>query len=275
MKFQQIVKEKLSNLSAGQRKVANYILKNLEAFSYGTLVKISKDVAVSETTVIRLAYSLGFDSFSAMQQFVRGEILNAPQTDKDPNKNNFYGAIIAKEIHNLNQILRRTDEAYLEQVVTVIMEADMVLSAGSRAAQSSASWFANTLGHLRPNVFTLHPYMEDSFGLLAEVTKNSVLVCISFSRYSKGTYRYAKIAKDAGAALIAITDSAISPIGKLSDYLFVTNSNKDEMGFNSFVSTHCIGSLLISGVRKKGYDQIPNRLAAFEEVYKKLDVFYE
>jgi DNA-binding MurR/RpiR family transcriptional regulator len=275
MKFEQIVKEKLSVLSAGQRKAADYILNNLEAFSYGTLAKISRDVAVSETTVIRLAYSLGFDSFSAMQQYIRDEILDTPAGVPEMKANGFYSGIITKEINSLNQLLRQIDEAYIEKVVAAIMKADQVLAIGSRAAQSPASWFATTLGHLRPNVYTVYPFMEDSFAHLAETGEKTVAVCITFSRYSKGTYRYAKITKDAGAKIISITDSAISPVGKISDYIFITSSNKDEMGFNSFVSTYCVCSMIIAGIRKKGYAQIPNRFAAFEEVYKKLDIFYE
>lgn len=70
---------KIPSLSAGQRKVAEYILNNKDEFSYATLAKLSKDISVSETTVIRFAYSLGFDSFSAMQQKLREEILSVPQ----------------------------------------------------------------------------------------------------------------------------------------------------------------------------------------------------
>ena len=53
------------------------LIKN--EFSYATLAKLSMDISVSETTVIRFAYSLGFDSFSAMQQKLREEILSVPQ----------------------------------------------------------------------------------------------------------------------------------------------------------------------------------------------------
>ena len=74
-----IIYEKIPSLSAGQRKVAEYILNNKDEFSYATLAKLSKDISVSETTVIRFAYSLGFDSFSAMQQKLREEILSVPQ----------------------------------------------------------------------------------------------------------------------------------------------------------------------------------------------------
>lgn len=79
MSLDQLIYEKIPSLSAGQRKVAEYILNNKDEFSYATLAKLSKDISVSETTVIRFAYSLGFDSFSAMQQKLREEILSVPQ----------------------------------------------------------------------------------------------------------------------------------------------------------------------------------------------------
>ena len=83
MSLDQLICEKIPSLSAGQRKVAEYILNNKDEFSYATLAKLSKDISVSETTVIRFAYSLGFDSFSAMQQKLREEILSVPQRNAD------------------------------------------------------------------------------------------------------------------------------------------------------------------------------------------------
>lgn len=79
MKVEQLIREKISSLSAGQKKVAEYILQHLDSFSYSTLAKLSKEISVSETTIIRLAYSLGFESFSEMQRTVQNDILPFPQ----------------------------------------------------------------------------------------------------------------------------------------------------------------------------------------------------
>ena len=54
MKIEQLIREKVSFLSAGQKKVAEYILQHLDSFSYSTLAKLSKEISVSETTIIRL-----------------------------------------------------------------------------------------------------------------------------------------------------------------------------------------------------------------------------
>ena len=58
MSLDQLIYEKIPSLSAGQRKVAEYILNNKDEFSYATLAKLSKDISVSETTVILLALTV-------------------------------------------------------------------------------------------------------------------------------------------------------------------------------------------------------------------------
>ena len=58
MSLDQLIYEKIPSLSAGQRKVAEYILNNKDEFSYATLAKLSKDISVSETTVIRFALTV-------------------------------------------------------------------------------------------------------------------------------------------------------------------------------------------------------------------------
>ena len=42
MTVEQLIRENIGNLSPGQRKVAEYILKNQDFFSYATLTKLSK-----------------------------------------------------------------------------------------------------------------------------------------------------------------------------------------------------------------------------------------
>lgn len=103
MKVEQLIREKISSLSAGQKKVAEYILQHLDSFSYSTLAKLSKEISVSETTIIRLAYSLGFESFSEMQRTVQNDILSIPTATADDtlDNGNFYQNIIAKELHSM------------------------------------------------------------------------------------------------------------------------------------------------------------------------------
>lgn len=126
MKIEQLIREKVSFLSAGQKKVAEYILQHLDSFSYSTLAKLSKEISVSETTIIRLAYSLGFESFSEMQRTVQNDILSVPTVIKDDSRldsGNFYQNIIANELHSMENWASHLNQEDMDQIVTHLSNA--------------------------------------------------------------------------------------------------------------------------------------------------------
>ena len=150
MKVEQLIREKIGTLSAGQRKVAEYVLKNQDLFSYSTLTKLSKEIAVSETTIIRLAYSLGFESFSSLQQKVREEILTEPQRRAEGSiaKGSCYQSVIAKEMLMLENWKNHLDEETLDHFITLLLEADKILVIGARSSYSASLWFGAILERL-------------------------------------------------------------------------------------------------------------------------------
>ena len=143
MSLDQLIYEKIPTLSAGQRKVAEYILNNKDEFSYATLAKLSKDISVSETTVIRFAYSLGFDSFSAMQQRLREEILSIPQRNVEEQIQNqtFYQKMFSRETQALQEWISHIDEDLLNKTVATFLNADHILVTGARSSYHAGNWF--------------------------------------------------------------------------------------------------------------------------------------
>ena len=122
--------KKVSFLSAGQKKVAEYILQHLDSFSYSTLAKLSKEISVSETTIIRLAYSLGFESFSEMQRTVQNDILSVPTVIKDDSlldSGNFYQNIIDNELHSMESWASHLNQEDMDQIVTHLSNAKTLM----------------------------------------------------------------------------------------------------------------------------------------------------
>lgn len=151
MKIEQLIREKVSFLSAGQKKVAEYILQHLDSFSYSTLAKLSKEISVSETTIIRLAYSLGFESFSEMQRTVQNDILSVPTVIKDDSlldSGNFYQNIIANELHSMESWASHLNQEDMDQIVTHLSNAKKRLIVGARSSYSAALWMGTLLNQL-------------------------------------------------------------------------------------------------------------------------------
>lgn len=277
MNLDKLIYDKIPTLSAGQRKVAEYILNNKDEFSYATLAKLSKDISVSETTVIRFAYSLGFDSFSAMQQKLRDEILAVPQRNatEQIQDQTFYQKIFTHETQSLQDWINHIDETILDQATETLLNADQILVTGARSSYHAANWFGNRLNLLLGNTYVIQEFYDPRFDLLNNITDKTVILSIAFARYTKWTYRYAESAKKMGATLISITDSVSSPFFNISDYTILAAPIKDSMGFSSPICMYCLFDAITFKIHEERKDMIVERLKTYEDTYRDFDMYYE
>ncbi|MGG1659964.1 MurR/RpiR family transcriptional regulator [Brevibacillus sp. NRS-1366] len=282
--FEQLLKEKFNGLSIAQKKVAQYVIEYLERSAFQTAVQIAREAEVSETTVIRLSYALGFSGFSDMQQMIRehflqGTNIGSTQQDIDIQQpsthTNPFVRALEQEISILQRTLANLNEAELHRAVDTLYDAEHVLIIGHRGSYSAASWISFMLGMMRENVH-LCPSGGQSYEKLFITPSNSVVLVISFPRYSRDSVHLAETAKNLGSTIIAVTDRLLSPVGRLADITLTTEINTDvESGAASMSSVISLLHLLALGVIEKGQEQVKTRLKQLEQIYHKQGVFIE
>lgn len=278
--FKQLVKEKFSSLSVGQKKVADYLMDNLEICAFKTAFQIGKNAEVSETTVIRLSYALGFESFSNMQSEIQKQFLLQNKFElenevvvNDSNVKDTFTKVIESEMNILRNLLEPSNVQEIWKSVDVLINADQVLIVGSRISHVSAYCFASMLGSIRENV-NLCTIAGDFFEKFSNLTEKSVVVVFSFPRYAKETLNIANCTKEHGIKLISITDRLLSPIGRISDISLATEENV-ESGTNSIASVISLLDLIIAGIYERDQKRIQLRLQKLEKLYSNYDVFIE
>ncbi|MEH7093472.1 MurR/RpiR family transcriptional regulator [Neobacillus vireti] len=276
--FKQLVKNRFNNLSAGQKKVANYLIENLEIAVFKTAFQIGQQASVSETTVIRLSYALGFQGFSQMQEHIQQQMLAqnqmsaAADTSQSTDKH-----VFTKVIENQVDILRNLlDSANIQEIwkaVEALIQADQILIAGHRISHAAAYWFSYMLSTIR-NQVNLCSTSDGFFEKFCNLTKDSVVVVFSFPRYSNETIKMAECAVEHGITLISITDRLLSPVGRLSNIVLTTEENA-ETGTNSIASVISLLDLVIEGIQQKDKTQILAYQQKLEQLYTSFDVFNE
>jgi len=277
MKIKEIIKLKIEKMSSGQRKVGVYLLENYEKSSYETLSQMSKNCLVSETTIIRFSYSLGFESFSNMQKKLQEEICENEKVihEEGQEVENFYKNFIKSEISILEKEFNSFEEGEIEDIVEKISKYEKVICISSRSIYGIAYWFAKTLNYFKENVTIINPSPSESLETLLKVDEKTLVVAISLSRYSKETYRFAELAKKKKAFLITLSDSLSAPISLISDKTLVVKTLKDETGFNNLISVVSNLNLLLAGISKK-YEKVRiERLQNIESLGVDLDLFFE
>ncbi|MED2009520.1 MurR/RpiR family transcriptional regulator [Brevibacillus borstelensis] len=279
MSFEQLVKESFTQLSSGQKKVAEYLLENIEKVAFYTAVQIGREADVSETTVIRFAYALGFRGFSDMQAAIQQYVLEssysryaepAPQAGEEPN---IFTRVIERDIVILRQTLHQLNQQDVWRAVDWLLEADQVLVVGYRASYAAAHWFTFMLGMIRKNVLLI-PFSGETEERIVSLTEKSVGMVISFPRYTKDSIRVAEASKRMGAKIIAATDRLLSPVSRISDIAFTTDINI-ESGHYSNASVINLLNLLLAGIEEKCGANNQTRMKQLEQLYSNWGTFEE
>jgi DNA-binding MurR/RpiR family transcriptional regulator len=279
--FENLVKEKFTQLSAGQKKVATYLIGNLDKATYQTAYQIGREAEVSETTVIRFSYALGFEGFSKLQSRIQKqqiqqnkmstttrEVINHSKEEKDT-----FTKVIEKEIHILGHLLNPMSVKNIWRTVDTLIEADQILIAGHGISHVAAHWFSHALGSIRGNV-SLCSLTGDFFEKFSNLTEKSVVVVFSFPRYAKETLKIAECTRKQGISLISVTDRLLSPVGRISTITLTTEENV-ETGMNSIASVISLLDLVIAGIYEKDKKRIQIHQQKLEKLYSNYEVFVE
>ncbi|EFV79165.1 MurR/RpiR family transcriptional regulator [Cytobacillus oceanisediminis] len=277
----QLIKESYSSLSPGQRKAAEFIMEHADEAVLLTAFQVGKNAGVSETTVIRLAYALGFSGYSQMQDRIRKEWLAGKQMDyfeddssiENAAKENLFRRVIDQERKILRQLLDQVDEREIWKAIDALIRADRVYVGGFGSSFAVAYWFYYTLKQIRGNV-----YISSPNGFLSEdvcdLTDQSAVVIFSFPRYRKEALKLASFAERQDSGIIAITDRQLSPIGQLAAVTLTTDELMDS-GHHSAASVISLLEVLIAGIDERDHERIAKRQQELEILYAEQERFFE
>jgi DNA-binding MurR/RpiR family transcriptional regulator len=272
--FEELVKEKLYTLSLGQKKVAEYLVDRVEEAAMNTAAQIGRNAGVSETTVIRLSYALGFKGFSEMQGQIQKQVLqpNSFPIMKSHSQDPF-SAIVDNEIRILRESLQPKNSENIWKAVDALIRADQVLVAGYRVSYAAAYWFSYMLSTLRPHV-RLCSQTGEAQELLCDLTPQSAAFFVSFPRYVKDTVQLAQCAKKIGIPIISVTDRLLSPVGEISDITLITEENA-QSGSSSVASVISLLDFVIAGINLRNAEQIQKRQEKLEKLYAINHIYME
>lgn len=219
------IETNMTGFSKGQKRIANYILENYDKAAFLTASKLGKLAEVSESTVVRFAFELGYDGYpnmqKALQEMIRSRLTSTQRIQAA--EDIFSGpdvlaAVIQSDIDKLRLMIGQAEQKEFDRVVEKIMNSRHVYILGVRSSSFVAGYLNFYLHMLTENVTLVQSNAAgEIFEQLLHIGPGDVMIAISFPRYSNVTINTAKFARDRGADIIAITDNELSPIYQVSD----------------------------------------------------------
>jgi DNA-binding MurR/RpiR family transcriptional regulator len=142
-----------------------------------------------------------------------------------------------------------------------------VLVLSGDASSGVAGLFAAELSMLRPGVVPVGGSEVRVARLLADVGPSDVVVVIDLARYDRAVLDAAGRAADRGATLVALTDSALSPLASLAAVSF-TASVTGAGPFDSHVGLLALANALLAGAASRLRRSATDRLDQVEAAWR-------
>jgi len=278
--LKQKITAQFHNLSAAQKNLAEYLLENYDKAAFLTASRLGALVGVSESTVIRFATSIGYQGYpemqEAMQEMVRNKLNTVSRLRKSAEfsrENSAVREILQTDMENLRKTLQEISVEAFEAAVEEIIKADTIYVLGLRSAHCAAVFLGFYLEMIEKKVRIVPWSVSSIMEQLSGVREKDLVVAISFPRYTRQTIEGAAYAKKAGARILAITDSIVSPLAQWADLTLTAESDLGSF-IESFTAPLSVINALITAVGRKQKTKTISVLEQLEKLWEQYDIFY-
>ena len=127
------------SLSKGQKQLANYIMENYDRAAFITASKMGRIVGVSESTVVRFAYALGYDGYpelqKSLQELIRNKLTSVQriQLTSDLKQDDVLKSVLKADMANIRATIDSIDNAAFNSSIDALLNAEKVYIVGVRS----------------------------------------------------------------------------------------------------------------------------------------------
>jgi DNA-binding MurR/RpiR family transcriptional regulator len=276
----QALQEMAPTFSKGQRAIAKYITECYDKAAFMTASKLGKTVGVSESTVVRFAVELGYDGYPSMQKAMREMVLNRlTSVQRIEVANNRFAdhdvvsTVLQSDMEKLRQTEELIDRDDFSAAVNAILNSKRIYILGIRSTAPLANFLGYYLNYMFRNVHIVTASgTTELYEKIVGVNADDVLIAFSFPRYSSTTIRGARYCRSAGATVIGLTDSMLSPLAQNSDHVLLAKSDMVSL-VDSLVAPLSVINALIVALASKKEKELARTFETLERLWEEHHVY--
>ncbi|KAF1021103.1 MAG: HTH-type transcriptional regulator HexR [Paracidovorax wautersii] len=234
MSLQALIRQRHASLSPTLQQAARYVIDHPNAVVTESMRAVSARSGVAPTTLLRLAQQLGFEGWPQLKEALTQDMGLAAEKSYGHRACQLAGrgqdaALVAElfEVHKRN--LSHTEQQAshsLPRAARVLEQVRRVHVAGFRACFPVAHSLLYVYRLFRHEVQLIDGQGGSLEMQARAIAPEDALLVVSFAPYSREALEVARAAHAAGAAIVALTDSAASPLSLMAreTVLFTTQS---------------------------------------------------
>jgi DNA-binding MurR/RpiR family transcriptional regulator len=268
----ELVRNGRSQLTPAELRVAQALMADYPAAGLQPVAALAAHAGVSGPTVVRLVAKLGFGGYAEMQSRLRAELSarNAGPVQRYPAVDHSAPAspLLRRFERSVSTALTESlvgiDPVEFDAAVELLTDAARpVRVTGGRVSCVHALYLSRSLGLLRADVRFVESDRATRAATLLDIGPDSVVVVFDYRRYDDEVVEFGRGAAAAGAAVVLMTDTYLSPLASAATVL-LTSSVEGPAPFITLTPALAIVEALVLGAVRRSGRQLRRRLERFD-----------
>lgn len=267
--------KQVNQMTKSQKKVANYLLFNMDKLLFFTADELAKAANVSTATVVRFARELDFEGYTDMQKAARlrfhdreEEPEDLPQSSPEEDSSEYLlEKSFRQDIQNLKRTFQDLSREDLERACTLLKTSRRVYLVGMRISRSMATYAYINWGMLRKGVHLIHNEGLDYAEELIEINSEDLIAAFWAPRYNRATYQMLSHAKRQKASVLLITNREFNLTMEEGDFDVILRCCMENSSYqSSFVAPVTLVNYLTRQLELEFSKDIAARLANWDSL---------
>ncbi|HDR9206092.1 TPA: MurR/RpiR family transcriptional regulator [Burkholderia vietnamiensis] len=293
--FAHTVESHFAELTPTAKRIASYMLANLDRLGLETADQIAQQTGTSGISVGRFLRSIGYRNLDDLKRELRGggndrpwmitdrldeyrRAAAAPTTTADARDGDHSGSPLAasleRELDAIRHVYRLAEEPVFAQVANRIADADAdaVFILGIQSTRGISNAFSSYLEYLRPRVFYSDGQSGSYVDSLNSEFERPYCIVTDTRAYSRSARRYCQAAAERGQPFALVTDLYCPWAREWPADLLQVKTDVGQF-WDSLAPLTCLFNLLITAVVDRLGPAIDRRVARNRELQRTFDQF--
>jgi len=292
----QIIRERYDSLNDTHKRIADFILHNLEKATFSSLMEISKEIGISDASIIRFAREIGYKGYQDLRQsliwYIRRIIYPSQKSaiyfEENGQSHPLIEAVMKKDIDYITRTISKVDTGDFDRLIKLICSAKRIFCMGWGMSSFLAEYLAFNLRFLS---YQANNVIRERSPLVQQVLvmdKKDILIVFDLMMYSVDLMMYSEEIveaveyiheKNRDIKIITITNDPRARIVQYSHLCFFIDILGQQFRLISLTAPFCFINAIIEQVferdpekTKKALDEVQGVVFSNPRHYSQLNV---
>lgn len=254
-------------LSPAQRRVAGFLLDHPDEAVWLSAEELGRRSGVSQPTVSRFAYALGFDGYPELREQARARVQEQLRgSEADSGTMNALRRLVTAETANLAELASSPWAGErVDRIGSYLAESRPLPVIGLRVSKPFADLFVHFAAKVHPDVRAVPPGSGgDDVLFSARAAGATWLLVFGLPRYPRALLESIQFARTLGLRVALLTDSPLCPLANEVDDLLAAPV-ASTLTFDSTVAPLALTMGLLHALTESLPEHGQNRLEEFDQ----------